>query len=92
MEIFRSTLLWQEEQGNSKYHLLNWETVCSQKGLGGLGVLNLDIMNICLLCKWLWKLENEDGDWQDILKKKYLQKETFSQVEDRPGSSQTNEV
>jgi hypothetical protein len=38
----------------------------------GLGVLNLDIMNICLLCKWLWKLENEDGAWQSILRKKYL--------------------
>jgi hypothetical protein len=55
-----------------KYHLLDRETVCSPKDLGGLGVLNLDLINICLLCKWLWKLENEDGVRQDILKKKNI--------------------
>jgi hypothetical protein len=55
--------LWQEEQGIRKYHLVNWETVCTPKDLGGLGVLNLELMNISLLCKWLWKLENEEGLW-----------------------------
>jgi hypothetical protein len=45
-------------------------------------------MNIGLLCKWLWKLENESRIWQDILKKKYLQKETMTQVEEKPGTSQ----
>jgi hypothetical protein len=45
-------------------------------------------MNIFLLCKWLWKLENEDGAWQSIQKKKYLQKETLTQALDKHGSSQ----
>jgi hypothetical protein len=45
-------------------------------------------MNICLLCKWLWKLGNEDGAWQNILKKKYLPKEILTQAMDKPGSSQ----
>jgi hypothetical protein len=81
-------ILWKEEQGNRKYHLLDRETICSPKDLGGLGVFNLYIMNICLLCKWLWKLENEDGSWQSILKKKYLHKGTFAQALDKPGSSQ----
>jgi hypothetical protein len=60
----------------------------SPKDLGGLGVLNLDIMNIWLLCKWLWKLENEDGAWQNILKKKHLQIEALSQVMDKLRTSQ----
>jgi hypothetical protein len=38
-----------------------------------MGILNLDLQNKCLLSKWLFKLLNEDGLWQDILKKKYLQ-------------------
>jgi hypothetical protein len=62
--------------------------MCTPKDLDGPGVLNLDLMNISLLCKWLWKLENEDGMWQDILKRKYLQKESLTQVEDKPGMSQ----
>jgi hypothetical protein len=86
--IYRSRFLWQEEQGVRKYHLVDWETVCTPKDLGGLGILNQDMMNIGLLCKWLWKLENESGMWQDILKKKYLQKETMSQIEEKPGVSQ----
>jgi hypothetical protein len=67
-DIFRSRLLWQEEQGIRKYNLVNWETVCSLKDLGGLGVLNLELMDISLLCKWLWKLENEEGMWQTLVK------------------------
>jgi hypothetical protein len=86
--IYRSRLLWQEEQGVRKYHLVDWETVCTPKDLSGLGVLNLDLTNIGLLCKWLWKLENESGMWQDILKKKNLQKETLIQIEEKPGMSQ----
>jgi hypothetical protein len=29
-------------------------------------------MNISLLCKWLWKLDTEDGMWQQIINFKYL--------------------
>jgi hypothetical protein len=57
------------------------------KGFGSVGVINLDIVNITLLCKWLWKFENEDGPWQHILKKKYLQKEILSQATGKLGIS-----
>jgi hypothetical protein len=29
-------------------------------------------MNICLMCKWWWKLEYEKGTWQEIMNKKYI--------------------
>lgn len=88
LDYFRSRLLWQEDQGTRKYHLVNWQAVCTPKELGGLGVLDLDMMNVSLLCKWLWKLENTDGAWQRILRKKYLQKQTLSQAESSRGTSQ----
>jgi hypothetical protein len=31
-------------------------------------------MNINLMCKWWWLLENEDGFWQEIVKLKYVKK------------------
>jgi hypothetical protein len=31
------------------------------KSKGGLGVKDLNKFNISLMCKWWWKLENEDG-------------------------------
>jgi hypothetical protein len=37
-------------------------------------------MNISLLTKWLWKLENDEGLWQTIVKKIY-EGENFMFVE-----------
>jgi hypothetical protein len=38
---------------------------------GGLGVKDLGKMNISLLCKWWWKIENGEDLWQEIVRKKY---------------------
>ena len=54
----------------------------------GMGIIDLDVQNVCLLSKWLYKLINEDGVWQQLLKKKYLKNRTFSQVTKQPGDSQ----
>jgi hypothetical protein len=36
-----------------------------------LGIKNLKLFNHCLLCKWWWKLEYEQGLWQSLFKAKY---------------------
>jgi hypothetical protein len=54
----------------------------------GLGVLNLDVQNRCLLSKWLFKLLNEDGVWQQLLRNKYLKNKTLTQVQHMSGDSQ----
>ena len=41
-----------------------------------------------LLSKWLFKLMNEDGIWQTLLKRKYLGTKTLSHVTKQPGDSQ----
>lgn len=55
--------------------------------MGGLGVIDLDIMNFCLLCKWTWKLENEKGVWQTLVREKYLKKCTFRYCKKKNGQS-----
>ena len=52
-----------------------------------LDIKNLDIQNRFLLSKWLFKLINEEGIWQSLLKKKYLKNETTAQVQKKPGDS-----
>jgi len=42
--------------------------------------MNLEIQNVSLLSKWLYKLVNEDGVWQDLLRKKYLKNKTIGEV------------
>src|SRR4051812_37762901 len=59
----------------------------SSQRAGGLGVTNIDLKNISLLCKWVWKLENEDGMWQEMIKVKYLRKKTLTQCRPSPAYS-----
>jgi hypothetical protein len=44
-------------------------------------------MNISLLCKWWWRLENESGLWQDVVRAKYLQNATIGTVSHKMGDS-----
>jgi hypothetical protein len=42
-------------------------------------VLDLTIMNMSLLCKWIWNLENTQGTWKTMLSRKYLANQVLSQ-------------
>jgi hypothetical protein len=37
MDVFRKRLLWQGGHNSKKYHLADWNMVCSPRGQGGLG-------------------------------------------------------
>jgi hypothetical protein len=47
----------------------------------------LELKNKCLLSKWMFKLINENGVWQQILHNKYLYSKTLSQVASKPTDS-----
>ena len=51
LDYFRSRFFWQSDDHKKKYRLTRWEVVCTPKDQGGLGVLNLDVHNKCLLGK-----------------------------------------
>jgi hypothetical protein len=63
-----------------KYNLVKWELICKSKKQGGLGIKDLRRMNISLLCKWWWRLEKEEGLWQQILNHKYMKDQTIHDV------------
>ena len=69
LDIKRKKFLWQGGGDKKKYHLVKWDRVCANRKNGGLGIKDLRVMNICLMCKWWWKLEYENGIWQEIVKK-----------------------
>jgi hypothetical protein len=50
--------------------------------------MNIDIQNQCLLSKWLYKLINEQGIWQDLLRRKYMQDKALGQIQRKLGDSQ----
>jgi hypothetical protein len=57
------------------------------KGPRRLGIQNFETQNQCLLSKWLFKLINEDGLWQTILRNKYLSCHAIGSVDRKLGDS-----
>lgn len=83
----RRTFFWQGGGTKKKYHLVKWTKICKSKQKGGLGIKDLRKMNVSLLTKWWWKLEKEDGLWQEIVTAKYLQTKSIFSVSHKPSDS-----
>jgi hypothetical protein len=62
--------------------------ICRSKDQGGLGVIDLELQNECLLNKWIFNLINSDGAWKQLLRNKYMQSKAFTHVKRKPGDSQ----
>ena len=88
LDFYRSRFFWQSDELKRKYQLAKWDIICRPKDQGGVGIENLEVKNRCLLSKWLYKLSVEtDATWARILRNKYLQSKTLSQVTVRPTDS-----
>ena len=88
LDFYRLRFFWQGDGLKRKYRLAKWDIICRPKDQGGLGIENLEVKNRCLLSKWLWKLSSEtEAMWAQILRSKYLQTKSLSQVTVRPTDS-----
>ena len=78
MDTPRSRFFWEGAGPKRKYHMVRWDLVCRPKDLGGLGITNTRILNIALMCKWIWKLSQGAIDlWVDMLRNKYFPNGNF---------------
>jgi hypothetical protein len=80
LDFFRSRFFWQSDGHKRKYRLTKWNIICRPKDQGGLGIEVLELKNKCLLSRWLYKLQNEEGVWQELLRNKYLHSKSLSEV------------
>ena len=87
IDYYISRFFWQYDQQQKKNRLMKWSIICQPKVQGGLDLQNHDIKNNCLLSKWLYKLYNEEGFWQQLLRNKYVKDKTLSQPKKKVGDS-----
>jgi hypothetical protein len=87
LDYYRSQFFWQCDEHKKKYRLTKWNIICRPRDQGGIGAEVLEIKNKSLLSKWLFKLLNEEGVWQELLQNKYLQSKILSQVTAKPTDS-----
>jgi hypothetical protein len=87
LDKVKRTFFWQGGHSKRKYHLVKWVKICKSKKERGLGIKDIRKMNLSLLCKWWWKLENESGMWQEIVKYKYLKKDSIVSVKHKQTDS-----
>jgi hypothetical protein len=88
MDTIRSSFFWRGADDVFKYHMAKWISICKPKIHGGLGIINTEIMNQCLLTKWIWKIEAGSTDlWCRLVKAKYMHSGNFF-CSDQKGTSQ----
>jgi hypothetical protein len=84
LDMSRARFFWEGVGGKRKYHMVRWEVLCKPKEVGGMGFLDTRVRNICLLSKWIFKLESESQDLScQILRKKYMGNSGFFQSESK---------
>jgi len=72
---------WQGTGKERKYHMVKWAALNRPKEFGGLGFLDVRVMNKCLLAKWIDKLERgNDRLCCSLLRKKYLGHRSIFQI------------
>ena len=62
--------LWYGRENKKRYYFVRWPIVCKPRKKGGLGIKHIRKFNVSLMCKWWWKLEAEEGPWQDFMREK----------------------
>jgi hypothetical protein len=61
-----------------KYHMVRWEVMARLRSFGGLGFTDTRLMNLCLLSRWIVKLERGGENMcTNLLRKKYLKEKGF---------------
>jgi hypothetical protein len=86
MDSIISNFFWKDAGDNFKYHMMSWSVVCRPKKFWGLGIINTQILNECLMTKCIWKLYQDNNSlWARLLKAKYMKKGDFFKSKNNGG-------
>lgn len=68
----QSIFIWNSSDQRKSINWVNWKKMCSSKENGGLGIKNIELFNISLLLKWMWRIiHDKEVVWYGLLKNRY---------------------
>jgi hypothetical protein len=68
-----ANFFWNDQEESHKYHLANFQSLAIKKERGGLGILDLRDLNLCLLPSWVQRYyESDDKLWRAVIDAKYV--------------------
>lgn len=70
--------LWNASKDANRKSPISWNTVCTPKSYGGLGIRNIKLLNQAFILKMAWRLRSdEESLWGKTLKGKYFPHQSF---------------
>jgi len=72
LDKLHKDFLWGGIGDEAKFHLVNWNRICTPLQAGGLGIHNFIQFDPALLGKWLWRYGRErEALWRLVIEIKF---------------------
>ncbi|KAK9047824.1 hypothetical protein SSX86_033214, partial [Deinandra increscens subsp. villosa] len=69
LESIRRKFFWGRSDSGGKICWIAWDRILAPKNKGGLGIGSLNIANLALLSKWIWKYKSDPNSlWAKVIR------------------------
>jgi len=78
MDRVNRDFFWKRNSPNQGMPMVAWDSICSPKYAGGLGLRKTEAVNTAFQCKLAWRIMcNTHSLWVDVMRSKYLKHTSF---------------